>query len=619
VIHEHDALELASAAIDFGLTGAEAERLREAVADCPVCAERASAYRRQMRLLADLPPLEPSFATRRRVMRAARTGRTVDTRTPMLLLAAALLLGALLAVAAAVGGVFDDRRPRELPRLDAANPSPSTIVASASQSAGPSPSAGPGLGKGPILQADSIADVVSSNLRIRSEPRVADDSIKYEPFLNGGDRLFVIAGPVNADDYDWYQVAAWRPSASSTAWPVGWVARADHDGTQWVQAATPSCPTAPSMDVVIAMHPYEALSCFGDRPLVVRAYIGGGTPTDGCQAGGTATSCVTGPVWLAGMNGPVGFLDAASAASTAGPGMLQLAVDPDGQGGSAGLPTGRMAVIEGAFDHPAASSCAGGGNTLAGPGLTNEEAVLRCRTRFVVSRTTPEKNFLVAEAPAVTTTSGLRVRSLPVVDETSEQYQPLLARGTRLFVLRGPVIGSGYDWYEVLAPGIKRQGGEPMIGWIAVGAKTGETWVEPIPLDCPSPNGLVSLADLARLGSGTIPGGGVTCFGDADITTSATLHVDCISPLPAPRPDWIASGSGATARMSDAGVSFVGQVDLAGGDGICGSPQDVRWNIEGHFDDPDSSACGTGSATDPAAILDRFRCRSTFVVTLTLR
>jgi hypothetical protein len=619
VIHEHDALELASAAIDFGLTPTEAERLRDAVADCPVCAERAAAYRRHMRLLADLPPLEPSSATRRRVMQAARTGRTVDTRTPMLLLAAALLLGALLAVAAAVGGVFDDRRPRELPRLDAANPSPSTIVAIASQSAGPSPSAGLGGGTGSILQADSIADVISNNLRIRSQPGVAADSIKYEPLLKIGDRLFVIGGPVVADDFDWYQVAAWRPSRSSPSWPVGWVARADHDGTPWVQAATPTCPTAPSLDVVIAMHPYEALSCFGDRPLVLRAYIRDGTPTDGCQAGGSASSCITGPVWLAGMNGPAGFVDAASVTSTAGPGMLQLAVDPDGPVASTGLPTGRMAVTEGTFDHPASSSCAGGGNTLAGPGLTNEEAILRCRTRFVVSRVTPEKSFLVPQAPAVTTIAGLRVRSRPVVDETSLRYQPLLANGTRIFVLQGPVLGSGYDWYQVLAPGITRQGGGPMLGWVAVAAKTGETWAEPIPLDCPPPEGLVSLADLARLGSETIPGGGLSCFAGATITTSATVHVDCDTPRPTPRADWLASGSGATFRMSDAGVSFIARVHPAMGDGVCGSPQDVRWNVEGHFDDPDSVACSTGSSTDPAAIVARFACRSTFVVTLTLR
>ena len=48
---------------------------------------------------------------------------------------------------------------------------------------------------------------VSDDLRVRSEPRVADDSIKYEPLLPLGTELTVLDGPVSGSGYTWYKVA----------------------------------------------------------------------------------------------------------------------------------------------------------------------------------------------------------------------------------------------------------------------------------------------------------------------------------------------------------------------------------------------------------------------------
>jgi hypothetical protein len=48
-------------------------------------------------------------------------------------------------------------------------------------------------------------------------------------------------------------------------------------------------------------------------------------------------------------------------------------------------------------------------------------------------------------------------------------------------------------------------------------------------------------------------------------------------------------------------------------------PQDANWNVEGHFDDPDSASCAAPAAADPAALAARYQCRSLFVVTLMLR
>ena len=71
---------------------------------------------------------------------------------------------------------------------------------------------------------------VSDRLRVRSQPRVADNSLKYEPLLPTGTELLVIDGPVHASGYDWYRVAPVSLTLSGGA-TDGWVAAADHDGT----------------------------------------------------------------------------------------------------------------------------------------------------------------------------------------------------------------------------------------------------------------------------------------------------------------------------------------------------------------------------------------------------
>ncbi len=112
-------------------------------------------------------------------------------------------------------------------------PSPSTPEPSASptvEASAPAPAIAPSLPQG------SMAVTVVDRIRMRSQPRVSDDSIKYQPPLPIGTQLLVIEGPVEASGYDWYHVA---PVAITLTGGVadGWVAAADHDGTPWVALA----------------------------------------------------------------------------------------------------------------------------------------------------------------------------------------------------------------------------------------------------------------------------------------------------------------------------------------------------------------------------------------------
>lgn len=72
-------------------------------------------------------------------------------------------------------------------------------------------------------------------LRVRSEPRVSDDSIKYEPLLPKGTMITVVGGPVVASGYSWYLVELEKVVLEGGI-TRGWVAGGDRDGTPWIMA-----------------------------------------------------------------------------------------------------------------------------------------------------------------------------------------------------------------------------------------------------------------------------------------------------------------------------------------------------------------------------------------------
>ena len=124
-------------------------------------------------------------------------------------------------------------------------PTPTPLV-TAGPSPATSPSASAGVSPAPTVAAPAdamavgaVVKTVSGDLRARSQPRVSDDSIKYEPLLPLGTQLQVIGGPVEASGYTWYQVEPLDFSLAEGVTRV-WVAAADHDGTPWIGAIGPA-------------------------------------------------------------------------------------------------------------------------------------------------------------------------------------------------------------------------------------------------------------------------------------------------------------------------------------------------------------------------------------------
>jgi hypothetical protein len=404
----------------------------------------------------------------------------------------------------------------------------------------------------------------------------------------------VVQGPVVASDYEWYQVApiGSDPDRPGSALPSGWVARGDHEGTPWIASVTPDCPAVPiEIAALSAMHALERVACFGDTPLSFRAVVEGGS-----QSGWHAIPSVV--------------VDADS------PSDADVAIEPGDAVTPADLPHRRVVLLEGAFDQPHAINC----------GLGDSEeprlAVLECRSIFVVSRAAADPSFLEPSTAAITVSDNLRVRSLPLVADESTKLE-LLANGTRLFVLNGPALGSGYVWYQVIVPSIRTEARGPRFGWVAIGDREGQPWVQAEEFDCSPPNEL-KFQDFAFLSSAPVFHGGLACYGfgspfpQAELFVDAHLRLECSSSPSNAGTNWLKAADWTLVLFNDGeearAVLPYGTEALPCG----GQTSSLDYRVSGHFDDPAADDCRERvdarlwNETDEAAV---YECRARFVVT----
>jgi hypothetical protein len=220
----------------------------------------------------------------------------------------------------------------------------------------------------------------------------------------------------------------------------------------------------------------------------------------------------------------------------------------------------------------------------------------------------------------VVATDGLRVRSLPTVDDRSQKFEPTLARGVRFYVVDGPVTADGYTWYQVQPYG--REERLPF-GWIASGSRDGEPWIDRFALGCdsvaPSAEGLVRGEPLEHLycslagdsPRSSPPGPDVAVVGDV-YCTAADDHWGFLS-----GPEWIDQRGYCELRTDVGSIRLQGAPRMALLDGDV-SPVEDRYSLVGHFDDPGARECQEWpvegvDAPDPAEV--ELWCRTLFVVT----
>ena len=148
----------------------------------------------------------------------------------------------------------------------------------------------------------------------------------------------------------------------------------------------------------------------------------------------------------------------------------------------------------------------------ASPSGVPSDAASPVVTPEVVLTPRPVPPPLAVDSLAAVTAAGdgLRVRSAPGVGADSKKLTPLLPKGTRILVVRGPVEADGMDWYEVSA-----ENDAGLFGWVASG-KNGETWIKPVDPKCTD-----SLDEMALW---TVrPMDFLVCYGDAPVTLQATM------------------------------------------------------------------------------------------------
>lgn len=217
---------------------------------------------------------------------------------------------------------------------------------------------------------DTAVVTVVDGVRTRSQPRVTDDSIKYEPVLPLGTPLYVLDGPVAASDYTWYQVV---PLTSRTL-HRGWVATASRSGEPWLAARDYACPPRPTdIRSLAALLPGVGLACFPRVPITVQARL----ISCNCEMDGPTYS----PGWFGLGSGYKLLVEPGVTSPPADPGQwFILELDPAGQHPDV-LPVGDVVEVTGIFDHPAAAACTGNVGVGDIPVTTQD-----CRLQFAVTR-----------------------------------------------------------------------------------------------------------------------------------------------------------------------------------------------------------------------------------------
>ena len=220
------------------------------------------------------------------------------------------------------------------------------------------------VGKTAVTAVDGV--------RVRSQPRVSDDSFKYEPLLPLGTPLYVLNGPVSASDYTWYEVV---PLTSRLDRHSGWVAAASRSCEPWLAARDFACPPMPTdLGSLRALPSSVGLACFPRVSITVQARL----IECNCEIDGPTYS----PGWFSSTAGGGKLLvEPEMTGPPADPGRwLILELDPGGQHPDV-LPVGEVVEVTGIFDHPAAAACTGnvGGDDTPVP--TQD-----CRLQFAVTR-----------------------------------------------------------------------------------------------------------------------------------------------------------------------------------------------------------------------------------------
>lgn len=216
---------------------------------------------------------------------------------------------------------------------------------------------------------DTLLSVIEGPLRVRSKPSVEEDSVKFTPLLETGQRLYVISGPVEGSGYTtWYLVRAVAKRVTSD----GWVSAAARDGTPWLEPAAIDCPSVPTLADIDAMDAALRIVCFGGRELSFTATISWGAMCGDANI-------LAKPDWMAGCLSTFRWGSKSSDVFVAVPPGLKDAT------GTHKLGDSLKAKVTARLDDPGALTCEAKPVLNVEPAILAASAILDCRAMFVLT------------------------------------------------------------------------------------------------------------------------------------------------------------------------------------------------------------------------------------------
>jgi hypothetical protein len=269
----------------------------------------------------------------------------------------------------------------------ASPPASSATVSPTEPASSSSPAAG-----GIVI--DGLAKSTVNVLKVRAEPTTAGVALGT---IDAGQMGFVVAGPVSADGYAWYQLSAvglpanagCEPPLQTTpfscpAW-LGWVAAGPSGGQAWLEATTVPCPASPmNLEALVveprSLTPLERLACYRSTPIRFRAWWPEIPPDAGL--GGACGTVAPNPAWLICQNINYNGLAISESAGFEGVG-LEISIDP--ASGVTMPPRGQWVEVVAHLDDPAARDCA----PLGGGEQDPVSVVLACRSELVADSVNP--------------------------------------------------------------------------------------------------------------------------------------------------------------------------------------------------------------------------------------
>ena len=248
-----------------------------------------------------------------------------------------------------------------------------------------------GTGEAPSLadlEVGSVVAPVLEGVTLREDPGTDGRRIGN---LAAGSQNIVIEGPVEADGFAWYRLAAvGLPPASGCitgpfaenpmSCPIwyGWAAAGNpEDGSAWFVSTDVECPAPDTETQKFLLLPFRLpLVCYGTEEITFTAYypeLDDSGPAGVCAADATVA-------WLYCAN--LAHHAVWATETYTGP-QTRLHVDP---ASGVELPeTGQWLRITGRYDHPAAADCDEAEEEVELYGGDPDLAILACRTSFAVS------------------------------------------------------------------------------------------------------------------------------------------------------------------------------------------------------------------------------------------